>query len=536
MRHLASRRDLLLGLGLFLLVLVSCSPAPRGIDRALPDDTLFWMRLDRLATLEAALDQQGLMDLLVAELDKPDRRDHVLTDLGLAISDDPRADIHAVMADLVRADVTVHPAAGDTTTGDPRVFVSLEAKDEAAASNLEAFLVEHARETRAWDDTPVHVLGDADDPVLVWRDGVRLLASDDPDLLREMRARLEDAPDPGLVGTDDYQRCHRDSDHDLQVYVAPEFQNLAGWPFDASTAYTAPGMHSLMEKYGSQASWMGIDYLLTGMVVRSTYEPGSVLIPFTECPSGRSQLLDQLPADTYAAEVCLVHEGARKATLFKELYREVMAANPSSAAMNPMAAAPFEVVESTLGFTLEDIMGPLAEVAFAGVPDAGFVVLLRTHDETEGEAMYDRFGASPVLNFLSEGEPRDISGCRLRTFHSPMDAEGRVFALGHRGDTVMLVVAAKTTAGLDAFVSGEQVGKLPDAAPAPAKAHLQGEAYGWFMTDMAGLAAEWDIPLDEVFEDLPPAVAARLATLVVGGHTVVPSPGTVEAVFEMSGP
>jgi len=54
--------------------------------------------------------------------------------------------------------------------------------------------------------------------------------------------------------------------------------------------------------------------------------------------------------------------------------------------------------------------------------------------------------------------------------------------------------------------------------------------------DVGRLLAAFEQDLDGMLEEVPPALAARLRTLVIAGHALNVGEGRVEMVLEVSGP
>lgn len=521
---------------LLVVLAAGCSRGPADLGKVLPADTLFWLRLDRLDTLEGALVQHGLMDLVVARLREPATRENVADVLGITLGDDPRADVHALLASLRRADVTLHPARPGAATPDLRLFACLEARDAAAANAVAAILARRAAGTETWDGATVHLLRAGDQTVYLVQDAARLLVANDADLLRTLRGRLAAAPDRGLAGTASYRRVRGDRDHDLAAYLTPEFQSALTWPRGAPGAPDPAALAPLMEKYGSQVIWLGADYLFTRVVMRTALTEGSALEPLLDNPSGSSRLADWLPADTYAGEIVRVHDGARKLALVKQLFREVLAAMPAGEALPPLAMDPFATLEAGLGASLEELAGLVEEAALAAATGPGFLLLLRAASEADAERLQTVLGTSAMLGFLVEGEPREAGGVSVRTFTAPMDPEGRAIALGRKDATVLIVVAPRSLADLDAFLSGLGGQGLVAAVSQPARRQLAAAGYGWFVLDAAGLVRTWDVPLDTALVDVPPPLAARLRSLVMGAHARITDGSVSETVVEISGP
>jgi len=529
------RRRLAAVLLLAFVLSVSCAPSREDIGRALPADTLFWLRLERLDTLEASLDRLGLWELLVARLQAPEVRRGLQDKLGLALSDDPRADVHAVLAMSRRADLTLHPVAAGAAPAELGFFGCLEARDAAAAGEIAAIISGAAARTEVWDETTVQVLETSGRPAYLLREGPRLLLANDAALMKRLLARLASPPDRGLAGTDAYRRLARDEDRDVSVYFTPAFQSATRWPLGGPATMPAPAILALMEKYGSQTCYFGADFLLTTVVSRTALEPESALAPLFENPSRRSRLIDWLPADTYAAEVVCVHDGARKLALIEQLYRDLLAAVPAGEAM-PLAANPFDALDVGLGIELADLADLVEEFAIAAAPGPGLVLLARTRGEADAERLLGAISSAPLLGLLAEGESRQAGGVTMRTFTAVMDPKGRAIALGRKDATVLVVVGPRSPADLDAFLVGLGGGALPEAAVQPARRQLAADGHAWFYLDAAGLVSTWDIPIDRTLAQVPAPLAQRLRTLVVGGHVVSRDAGVAETVIEFSGP
>jgi len=519
------------------LLLPACAPEPVDYGTVLPADCLLWIKAQRLETIEDALERQGLMELLVAELEKPEVRAQIQDDWGVGLTDDPRADLHALLSRLRRLDVAMHPGPAEGLLALPQLSVCLEPVDHPSAVQFEAFLANLADTSLARGEATVHVLPAGDDALFVLRHADRLVAASSDSLLRALHARFQAPPDSGLVTTADYRRVRGEASHDLEVYAAAGLGKHPFWPLQGPQAAAMAGLGPALEKYGEQTTWAGVDYLLTEWVTRAAVPADRSLAALMAGPAVASELLDHLPADAYAAQSVALHEPVAKVRWMKKIYRDMQGAAPPGQARSPLAAAPFEALEAALGFTLEDLAGELAEVAIAGTREPRAVALLRARDAAAAGRVLGMLAASPALGFLVEGEPAIAGDDTLRTFTAPMDELGRVHAFGRRGDIVTLLLMADGPEALTGYLERRRVGAtLRDAVPPLAAPHLGARASSWFVLDLARLAAAWDLDLAQVLAELPAPLAERLQTLVAAGHALAPEPGLTHTVMSVSGP
>jgi hypothetical protein len=520
------------------LGLAGCaSERPAEVGDLLPADTLLWLRCQHLDTLDEALERQGLMDLIVEELNQPEVRRELADDWGLSLTDDPRRDIARVLGHLARVDVSLHPGDAEALITVPEVAIVLEARDEAAADTLEAFVAGIAPTSEVWGETTVHRVPTGDEQILVLRHGRRLLASPQDSLLRTLHAALDVPPAVALAATAEYRRARGDGDHDVELYLASALEMGGFWPAVGPQAAMLADLDPALEKYGAKTAWLAMDYLLGDGTVRTFVPTDSPLAPLLDDPPVSPRTLAALPADTYAMEVVTLHEPARKVTLLKEIVGEVMAATTPHSDVPPLAQAPIQAAEAALGMPLEDLVADLTEVAIAGASEPGVVVLLRTADAAAAGKLEAALAASPALAFLQQGSPHTAGEVVLRTFRTSVDGEGPVHALGRRGETVMLLAMADDLSELDTYLRGLEAGtSVADAVPALVTEHLEQRGHAWFMLDLQRLAAAWDLDLAEGLADLPPPLAQRLATLVMAGHVAMVDDDVVQTRWSASGP
>jgi hypothetical protein len=421
----------------------------------------------------------------------------------------------------------------------PHLAVWLLARDDAAAAEIEAFLAHVADSTTTRDGQAWHRLADLGDAAQLWvlRDGARLLAASDADLLRRLHARLGETPDGGLAAVTRYQRVRGAGDHDLEVYLAASRAGELPAPLGAGPLAAMSDLGPLLARYGDQAAWLGLDYLLTGLVGRTFYGPDHPLAGMLDDPLITSELIDLLPADAHAAQVLAVHEPRAKLQLMRDLAREAMASAPAGQEVPSLAGSPFEALEAALGFSVADLAEELSEVAIAGATEPGLLLLLQAHDAAAASRVQEMLGTSPALGFLAEMAPHVAAGDTLRVFTAPMDADGRLHALGRHDRTVMLLLLADEASEFDTYLASLRAGTaLPDAAAPLAGPHLAARGNGWLYLDLPRLAAAWDMPLGPALAELPAPLAERLRALVVAGHTLVTEDGVAETVVSVSGP
>ena len=546
MRSLARPGRALAALSCLCLILVlapACAPDRADLGRVLPTDTLLWLTCRNLETLETDLEQLGVMPLIVAELEDPEVRRQLTGDWGLALTDDPRADIHAVFSRLARLDVTLHPAPADTTAllAMPALAVWLQAADEEAAQQLAAYLGDRASGHEVWGETDVHAMPAGGQSLWALRVGERLVACSDRGTLRLLHGRLtgDMAADPaaGLAGTPAYERVRGEPSRDVEVYLSEEVTARGFWPLPGLPAPAGPDPARIMARYGSQTLWLGMDYLVTEFISRTAVAPDSRLATLMDGPAVTADLVSRLPADTHAAQVMALHEPAAKLALIREIYTEMAAESPAVQQGLPLATDPFAGAAAVLGFTLEDLASELTELAIAGAGEPRVVVLMRAQDEAAAARVQAMLGGSPALGFLAEEEPHTATDVSLRVFRAAMSEAGELFALGRRGDTVMLLMLAEDVSEFDTYLASLAAGAtLADAAPPMAGPHLAAPGQSWLYLDLARLASAWELPLEEGLARLPQPLGERLRGLVVAGHTVMIEPGLTETVMSISGP
>jgi len=306
----------------------------------------------------------------------------------------------------------------------------------------------------------------------------------------------------------------------------------------------APGidpvtMGALMEKYGSQYACLGLDYLLSRLVSRQAMSADSPLEPLMQCESGESVLMKWLPAGTFLYEGWLVENGPQKLALIRDLLADVMGTmseNTPPGQLPPGAEDPIAALEGALGFSLDELAERVREVAVAGTEEAGWFLLMRAHDEVQAQEVAELFGSSPLLGMIPEGPPVEVGGTTLRSFSWPADEQGRLQLLGRHDDTMLLAIQVPDAAAITDFLGQAGQAALPAAAPAHAADQLEQAAAGWGYLDMAGLLDAVGQDPDEVFADLPPALAERLRKLRVAGHLEMLADGVSQTVLEAGRP
>ncbi|MDY0110357.1 MAG: hypothetical protein RBT60_10510 [Candidatus Krumholzibacteria bacterium] len=504
---------------------------------ALPADTVLWLRADNPPALAASLQRHGVWDLLVAELDKAEVREKLSETLGVTVSADPAADLRNLLASLASVDVSLHPPVADADADAYRFGIRVTAHKDELLDDLTAAAARRASGTRSLDGATVHLLtfGEDQDQVLsVWWADRTLLAANDGDLLASLHSRLARPADAGLAGTTAYRQAQDGKEHDLRLYLSPDFPGAAPTVLRGPAAASLPAMPSLVEKYGSQALYLGLDYGLTRMVMRATMAPDSPLLPLFTYDDRKSRLLAQLPADTYACLLQLVQVDARKAELFNELLQDIMAAAPQQEQLPVPVDDPLAMMETMLGFALVDAASLTTEVAVAGTASLSLLMLLHTESPADAERLLDMLLRSPALAFLPKAGEREVAGAVLHAFSLPMDPEGRLHALARRDQTVMMLIGAKSDADLDACVAGG-ASVLSSALPTEAHKHLGGSGHGWSYVDIAAMAQAHGGLLDDMASDLPAPLAQRLRNLVLSARVTAPSPGVAEWVTELGG-
>ncbi|MDD5719251.1 MAG: hypothetical protein PHQ53_06150 [Candidatus Krumholzibacteria bacterium] len=522
---------LLLGLG-------GCArktPADRAA--ALPTDTLFWLRIDNPPALETSLQRHGVWDLLVAELDRTEVRETLSETLGVTVSADPAVDLHTLLASLASIDVSLHPPVADADEADYRFGIRVTAHKEELLADLAAAAARRATATRDLAGATVHLLTfgeDQDQTLWVWWADRTLLAANDGDLLASLHSRLARPADAGLAGTTAYRQAQDGKEHDLRLYLSPDFPGAVPTILRGPAAASLPAMPSLVEKYGSQALYLGLDYGLTRMVMRATMAPDSPLLPLFTYDDRKSRLLAQLPADTYACLLQLVQVDARKAEIFNELLQDVMAAAPQQEQLPVPVDDPLAMMETMLGFALADAALLTTEIAVAGTASLSLLTLLHTESPADAERLLGMLLSSPALAFLPNAGEREVAGAVLHTYSLPMDPQGRLHGLARRDQTVMMLIGAESAADLDACLAGGAPG-LSNALPPEVRKHLGGSGHGWSYVDIAAMAQAHGGLLDDIASDLPAPLAQRLRNLVLSARVTAPSPGVAEWVMELGG-
>lgn len=539
MLALARRHPLLPIALVFVLALVGCGKdEPATLGKVLPADTLAWLHLDELPAMEAALESYGLMDVIVEELGKPETRAELQSELGLTLADDPRETIHALMQDLRRVDVSMHAplhADGD----DPVAVVHLECADEAAAVRVMDMVREHSDgEVAVGDLMALRISAEGELALVLGHTGAHVVMASEAERWGEVMGGLLDPPAAGLVDTDEYRRVAADDPGQISVYLTPGAQSeLSGLGGLAPWISPVP-MNELTEKYGSQYAFMTADYLMTRLVSRQALSPGSVLEPLMACASGESRLMGWLPAGTFFYEGWLVENGRQKLELIQKLLIDAMATAGQAAPgqLPPGSEDPILAIEGVLGFSLFDLADRVREVAVAGAESPGWLLMLRAHDEVQAQEIVDMFGRSPALAMIPEGEPVTVGETTLRSFSWPADPEGRLQLLGRHQDTMLMAFQVPDVAAVEAFLAQAGKGALVEAAPEHAERQLEVEACGWGYLDLASLMTAVGADMNEMLEDVPPALAQRLRTLRLAGSMTSQADGVVETVLEMGTP
>ena len=522
------------------LVLIGCSSKdePATLGNILPDDTLAWLHLDDLPALETALDEYGLLELLVAELDQPEIREALQAELGLVLADDPRESIHTLLQDVRRADISVHDPLhqGDE---EPVFVVHLECVDEAAAGRAVDLVREHADgEVSQLGFTALLIEADGDLTLMIGHTGAHVVLATEGERWGRIMGAVIDPPATGLVDTEDYQRVSDGQAHQIAIFVTPEFQDEMQTFFPMAPGINPASMVPLMEKYGSQHAFVGVDYRVTRLIARQAYEAGGRLAPLYVNPSGKSEFVKWMPAGTFFFDGGLVHDGPPKLELIRELMMDAMNAASGAAGgqMPPLPEDPFAAAEGTLGFSLFDLAERLREVAVAGAESPGWLLLMRARDEAAAQEVLEMFTGNPALGMLTEGEPVTVDDVTLRSFAWPGDSEARQQFIGRRGDTVMMVFQVAGAAAIEEFLAQIGDGALLASAPDHAKAQLGSTACGWVYVDLGGVLAAVGAGLDEELAEMPPALMQRLRTLKAAGLMTMHAGGVSEVVLELGAP
>jgi hypothetical protein len=522
----------------FSLCLSGCArETPADHAAALPADTVLWLRADNPPALAASLQRHGLWDLLVAELDKAEVREKLSETLGVTVSTDPGADLRNLLASLASVDVSLHPPLANADAADYRFCIRVTAHQEALIADLAATAARRASGTRNLDGATVHLLtfGEDQDQVLsVLPAGRSLLATNDGDLLAALRARLAQPADAGLAGTTAYRQAQDGQEHDLRLYASPDFPGSSPTILRGPAAASLPAMLSLVEKYGSQATYVGFDYELTRVVMRIAMAPDSPLLPLFTYDDRKSRLLAQLPADTYACLLQLVQVDARKAEMFNELLQDIMASTPQQEQLPVPVDDPLAMMETMLGFALVDAASLTTEVAVAGTASLSLLLLMRTESPADAERLLGMLLSSPALAFLPNAGEREVAGAVLHTYSLPMDPQGRLHGLARRDQTVMMLIGAESAADLDACLAGGALG-LSNALPPEVRKHLSETGHTWSYVDIAALAQAHEGLLDDMTADLPAPLAQRLRNLALSARSMMPSPNVAEWVVELGG-
>ena len=522
------------------LVLIGCSSKdqPDSLGKILPTDTLAWIHLDDLPALETALDEFGLLDLLVAELDQPEVRDELQEELGLVLAADPRESIHTLLQDVRRADISAHDPLhqGDE---EPVFVVHLECVDEAAAGRVIDLVREHADgEVSQMGFTALIIEADDDLTLMIGHTGAHVVLATEGERWGRIMGAVIDPPTTGLVDTEDYQRVSDGGAHQIAIFVTPEFQDEMQTFFPMAPGINPMSMMPLMEKYGSQHAFLGVDYLVTRLIARQACEAGSRLAPLYVNPSGESEFVKWMPAGTFFYDGGLIHDGRPKLELIRELMMDAMDA-ASGAVGDQMPALPedpFAAAEEILGFSLFDLAERLREVAVAGAESPGWLLLLRANDETAAQEVLEMFTGNPALGMLIEGEPVTVDDITLRSFGWPGDPEARQQFIGRRGDTVMMVFQVAGAAAMEGFLAQIGDGAMLASVPDHAKKQLDSTACGWGYIDLGGVLAAVGADLDEELAELPPALAQRLRALKAAGRMTMHEGGVSELVLELGAP
>lgn len=529
---------MLIGLLLLVACLAGCAREPADHGAILPADTVFWASIDNLPGLEASLHRHGLWELIVAELAEEDARADLRQALGIELSDDPDRDLRELLASLERLDVSLHPPAAGGDPADQALLVHLTAGRERPVVDLAAAAARHAIATHDLDGATVHVLpfvgGDdhESEQLFVLREGRDLLAASDLDLLAAVRARLRDRPDDGLAGERIFRRARNGERHDVSVYLSPDFPGASPSLLRGPAQPSLLAMPALVERYGTQATYLGADHGLTRMVSRTVLPAGSRLLPLMSMRDGPCSLLADLPRDTYALVTMLVQTDAEKAALFRELLRDVLAAAPLDEPPPVPTDDPLAMIDGLLGFDLLAAASLTTEIAVAAASAPEFLMLLRTTSADQAKQLLDMIEGSPALAFLPQQGRHEAGGASLRIFALPMDPTGRSIALGRRDETVLLLIGTSIEE-LDAYLTTPAGSDLAAALPAAARRQLTRSGHAWTYLDMAGLASAHGL-LEYLPADLPAPLAERLRGLVLSGIATMPEPGVQATVMELA--
>jgi len=523
---------------LLVSALVGCSPqsGTDEVGRWLPGDTLAWLHLDEVSAMETALEQAGLLDLLIEELDEPETREDIKENLGIELADDPRETVHAMFQDIRRVDVSAHPPlhAGEV---DPAWVFHVDCVDDLAAARIMDMIKPHSDELLTMGAFEMLVvIPDDDHRLFVAQTGAHLVLSDEAEICGAMLGNLIDPPAVSLVDAEEYLLVADSRSHQVRFYMSRAFQSelkgLGGMP----PGYNVAAMTPIMDKYGSQTAFVGCDYQITKIVSRQALEPDSPLVPLLDIPAGKSELLAWMPADAFAGEWGLVHEGRQKMELLRQLIVDTMeaAAEVSGETLPPMQADPVTSMEAALGFSLNDAAALVHEWALAG-SELGYIMFLRAGDEAGAEELLDMLLACPALAMFPEADPLTVGDATMRQYTWPGQPEVGHY-LGRKGDTVMLQLMVKDAVALEAYLGSIGENGLLGNLPGFAAGQLEEEGYGWGFVDVGRLLAAFEQDLDGMLEEVPPALAARLRTLVIAGHALNVGEGRVEMVLEVSGP
>jgi hypothetical protein len=530
---------------LTLASLLGCGQEePTSFGRVLPADTMAWLHLGDLPSLEVALESHGLMDLLVAELDDPETREQLQSELGLTLAEDPRVTVHALLQELRSADVSVHPVLHESTEGGPTppaVVVHLECADEAAAGRVLDLVRERADgEIAVGGQMALQINAEDELAIVIGQNGAHVVLSNEAERWGEVMGDLIDPPATGLIDTEAYQRLVPEEGRGtMMAYVTPEAQaELRGFPMPAPGVDPVT-MQALMEKYGSQYAYLSTDYLLGRMVSRQMMTSGSPLEPLMECQSGRSELLRWLPTDTFVYEGWLVENGREKLELIRTLLTDVMGSMSGAlppGQMPPGSEDPVMAVETALGFSLAELADRVREVAIAGTGSTGWLLMMRAHDETQAQEIVDLFGGCPLLAMVPEGEPVEVGGTSLRSFALPTDERGSLQLMGRHDDTMLMAFMVPDAAAIEGFLGQAGQGALMGAVPTHASRQLEQDACGWGYLDLSALLAAVGQGSEDAFDELPPPLAQRLRELRLAGHMAMLEGGVSETVVEIGQP
>ncbi len=540
MLALARRRLLIPAALVALVLLVGCGgkDQPQTMGNVLPTDTLAWLHLDDLPALESALESYGLMDLLVEELDKPGTREEMEAELGIVLAEDPRVTIHALLQELVRADVSAHVPLHEGTEH-PVAVVHLECIDEAAAGRVMDLIGKHA-DAEITVGTHMAFRIDAEDDLsfVLGQHGAHVVVATEAERWGEIMGAVIDPPLTALVDSEGYQRVVGSEAGQVTAYVAPDFQTELRGLGVPHGGINAAAMGPLMDKYGSEYTYLAMDYLLSRILMRQAFTEGSPLEPLMVCADGEAELMTWLPASTFLYEGWLVENGRAKMELIQELITDALGTMSEAAPgqLPPTGDDPIATAEGMIGFSMLDLAERVREVALAGADAPGWLIMLRAHDEIQAQEITDMFTGIPALAMLAEGAPAMVGDTTLRSFAWPGDPEGRVQFIGRHADTMLMAINVADAAAMEAFLGQVGSGGFLGAVPTHASRQLQQPGCGWGYLELSGLLTTLDQNPAEMFEDLPPALAQRLRGLRAAGHGRLLEGGVSETVLETGAP